>query len=87
MSTENILQVNLGYVEAGVQKHALVKLRVCPEHALQLNYKKDAAALKVGLPGVAEQRLERLECRLGAKLLTACCIANCRSRRSEDGER
>ena len=41
------VQVNLGYVEAGVQKNALVKLRVCPEHALQLNYKKDAAVLKV----------------------------------------
>ena len=41
------LQVNLGYVEAGVHKNALVKLRLCPEHALQLNYKKDAAVLKV----------------------------------------
>ena len=34
-------------MEAGVHKNALVKLRVCPEHALQLNYKKDAAVLKV----------------------------------------
>ena len=53
---DNPLQVNLGYVEAGVQKNALVKLRVCPEHGLQLNHKKDAAVLKVGLPGMAKQR-------------------------------
>ena len=46
-STSCCVQVNLGYVEAGVHKNALVKLRVCPEHALQLNYKKDAAVLKV----------------------------------------
>ena len=37
----------MGYIEAGARKNALVKLRVCPEHALQLNYKKDAAVLKV----------------------------------------
>ena len=51
------LQVNLGYAEANQQKNALVKLRVCPEHALQLNHKKDAAVLKVKRLFVAEQRL------------------------------
>jgi len=40
-------EVNLGYLEAGVRKNALVKLRVCPAHALQLNYKKDKEVLKV----------------------------------------
>ena len=40
-------EVNLGYQEAGVRKNALVKLRVCPAHGLQLNYKKNAEVLKV----------------------------------------
>lgn len=40
-------EVNLGYQEAGARKNALVKLRLCPAHGLQLNYKKNAEILKV----------------------------------------
>uniref|UniRef100_A0A8D8PQ55 Protein FRA10AC1 homolog n=1 Tax=Cacopsylla melanoneura TaxID=428564 RepID=A0A8D8PQ55_9HEMI len=32
-------EVNFGYVEQGEKKNALVKLRLCPEHSSQLNYK------------------------------------------------
>ncbi|KAK9803030.1 hypothetical protein WJX72_007239 [[Myrmecia] bisecta] len=39
-------EVNFGYSEAGEQKQALVKLRVCPEHAMQLNYRKNKQLLK-----------------------------------------
>lgn len=42
-----LLQVQFAYSEAGVQKAALVKLRVCPKHALQLNYQKNQHALQV----------------------------------------
>ena len=40
-------EVNLSYQEAGTHKNALVKLRVCPAHSLQLNYKKNTQVLKV----------------------------------------
>ena len=43
------LQVNFGYVEAGEQKQALVKLRVCPECAAKLNYKKQRALAKAAI--------------------------------------
>ena len=42
-----IWQVQFAYEEAGEQKAALVKLRVCPKHALQLNYQKTQSALLV----------------------------------------
>ncbi len=41
------VQVNFSYAEGGVQKAALVKLRLCPKHALQLNYQKNQQALEV----------------------------------------
>jgi len=34
-------EVNFQYVEAGERKNALVKLRLCPECAYKLNYKKE----------------------------------------------
>lgn len=34
-------EVNFGYVEAGEKKQALVKLRLCPDCACKLNYKKE----------------------------------------------
>jgi protein FRA10AC1 len=33
-------ELNFAYQEAGEQKQALVKLRVCPDHAYQLHYRK-----------------------------------------------
>jgi hypothetical protein len=33
-------EVPFGYNEAGERKQALVKVRVCPKHAMKLNYKK-----------------------------------------------
>ncbi|ELU18618.1 hypothetical protein CAPTEDRAFT_105775, partial [Capitella teleta] len=32
-------EVNFGYLEHGVKKNALVKLRLCPECSIKLNYK------------------------------------------------
>jgi Folate-sensitive fragile site protein Fra10Ac1 len=40
-------EVNFAYEEGGEARQALVKLRVCPQHALQLSYRKDKAVLKV----------------------------------------
>lgn len=37
-------EVPFGYEEAGQRKQALVKVRLCPEHAYQLNYKKNREA-------------------------------------------
>lgn len=37
-------EVPFGYEEAGERKQALVKVRVCPEHAYQLNYRKNRDA-------------------------------------------
>jgi protein FRA10AC1 len=37
-------EVPFGYIEAGEKKQALVKVRLCPEHAYQLNYKKNKQA-------------------------------------------
>ena len=41
-----MLQVNFAYKEAGEQKQALVKLRLCPKHALQLNHKQNHKLIK-----------------------------------------
>ena len=38
--------MNFGYREDGIAKQALVKLRVCPECASKLNYKKQMALSK-----------------------------------------
>ncbi len=40
-------EVNFMFEEAGVAKAALVKLRLCPKHALHLNYQKNQLALQV----------------------------------------
>ena len=39
-------EVPFGYIEAGEKKQALVKVRLCPEHAYQLNYNKNRRAEK-----------------------------------------
>jgi protein FRA10AC1 len=39
-------EVPFGYVEVDEKKQALVKVRLCPEHAYQLNYKKNREAEK-----------------------------------------
>lgn len=39
-------QVNFAYKEAGAQKQALVKVRVCSAHALELNYRKTREAIR-----------------------------------------
>ena len=39
--------MQFAYNEAGTQKAALVKLRLCPKHALQLNYQKNQESLKL----------------------------------------
>lgn len=40
------VQVNFAYTEAGEHKQALVKLRLCPKHALQLNHKQNHKLIK-----------------------------------------
>lgn len=40
------MQVNFAYKEAGEHKQALVKLRLCPRHALQLNHKQNHRLIK-----------------------------------------
>ena len=40
------VQVNFAYKEAGEQKQALVKLRLCPKHALQLNHRQNYKLIK-----------------------------------------
>lgn len=52
-------EVPFGYVEAGVRKRALVKVRLCREHAQQLNYKKPPSkdtADSTGLPSPKSKR-------------------------------
>lgn len=39
-------EVNFVYIEAGERKQALVKLRVCPDCAFKLNYKREKAYRK-----------------------------------------
>ncbi len=41
-----MLQVNFAYKEAGEHKQALVKVRVCPKHAMQLNHKQNQQLIK-----------------------------------------
>ena len=41
-----LLQVMFAYKEAGERKQALVKVRLCPKHAMQLNYKQSQQLLK-----------------------------------------
>lgn len=40
-------EVNFVFEEAGIAKAALVKLRLCPKHALHLNYQRNQLALQV----------------------------------------
>ena len=44
--TPPCVQVNFAYKEAGERKQALVKLRLCPKHALQLNHKQNHKLIK-----------------------------------------
>lgn len=39
-------EVNFAYKEAGEHKQALVKLRLCPRHAMQLNHKQNQQLIK-----------------------------------------
>ncbi|KAG1667048.1 hypothetical protein FOA52_000409 [Chlamydomonas sp. UWO 241] len=45
-------EVNFAYAEAGENKQALVKLRVCPSCAYKLNYKRERAYAKAAAAGV-----------------------------------
>jgi len=51
-------EVPFGYIEAGEKKRALVKVRVCPEHAYQLNHKKNKESEKMLRKRKAEQEEE-----------------------------
>ena len=52
-------EVNFAYEEAGEQKQALVKLRVCPRCADKLNYKRKTALRRAEAPPDAERERKR----------------------------
>ena len=51
-------QVNFAYKEAGEHKQALVKLRLCPKHALQLNHKQNHKLIKKRKREHTEQQIQ-----------------------------
>jgi len=52
-------EVPFGYVEAEQKKQALVKVRLCPEHAYQLNYKKNREAEKQQETAIKRRKKEK----------------------------
>ncbi|BDA50345.1 Protein FRA10AC1 homolog [Coccomyxa sp. Obi] len=52
-------EVPFGYQEAGEKKQALVKVRVCPEHAQQLNFRKNREALRAQVKAAKKQKHKR----------------------------
>lgn len=53
-------EVNFGYLEAGEKKQALVKLRVCPKHGTQLNYRKEKEMQRRQREEAREHRRKRM---------------------------
>lgn len=53
-----MLQVNFAYKEAGERKQALVKVRVCPKHAMQLNHKQNHQVIKKRKQELQKEQLE-----------------------------
>ncbi len=54
----NVLQVNFAYKEAGECKQALVKVRVCPKHAMQLNHKQNQQLIKKRKQELQKEQIE-----------------------------
>ncbi len=54
----NVLQVNFAYKEAGGHKQALVKVRVCPKHAMQLNHKQNQQLIKKRKQELQKEQVE-----------------------------
>ncbi len=54
----NLLQVNFAYKEAGEHKQALVKVRVCPKHAMQLNHKQNQQLIKKRKQELQKEQVE-----------------------------
>ena len=54
----NLLQVNFAYKEAGEHKQALVKVRVCPKHAMQLNHKQNQQLIKKRKQQLQKEQIE-----------------------------
>ena len=54
----NLLQVNFAYKEAGEHKQTLVKVRVCPKHAMQLNHKQNQHLIKKRKQELQKEQIE-----------------------------
>ncbi len=55
---ETVMQVNFAYKEAGERKQALVKVRVCPKHAMQLNHKQNQQLIKKRKQELQKEQIE-----------------------------
>ena len=87
-------EVPFGYVEAGVKKQALVKLRLCPECAYKLHYRRikrmrataaEPCSARSPLPSVG--RLPGMRCAAAAQFkMRTCrerrCTCHCRARKA-----
>lgn len=51
-------EVNFAYKEAGEHKQALVKVRVCPKHAMQLNHKQNQQLIKKRKQELQKEQIE-----------------------------
>ena len=45
-ASQLLVQVHFAYKEAGEHKQALIKVRLCPKHAMQLNHKQNQRLIK-----------------------------------------
>ncbi|DBA90792.1 TPA: hypothetical protein ACH3X1_003997 [Trebouxia sp. C0004] len=51
-------EVNFAYKEAGERKQALVKVRLCPKHAMQLNHKQNQQLIKKRKQELHKEQIE-----------------------------
>uniref|UniRef100_A0A7S3QZV7 Protein FRA10AC1 n=1 Tax=Dunaliella tertiolecta TaxID=3047 RepID=A0A7S3QZV7_DUNTE len=82
-------EVNFAYQEAGREKQALVKLRVCPECAFKLNYRKEKQFRKAqakALPSKKEAKRGRAADGDGAPSSKAARYTDAASEQGEDKE-
>ncbi|KAF5828569.1 folate-sensitive fragile site protein Fra10Ac1-domain-containing protein [Dunaliella salina] len=82
-------EVNFAYQEAGREKQALVKLRVCPECAFKLNYRKEKQFRKAqakALPSKKERKRGRSADGDGAQGSKAARYTGVTSEQDEDKE-
>lgn len=69
-------EVNFVYEEAGAAKAALVKLRLCPKHALQLNHQKNQLALQAQHKQLGKRSRKEEARREKKKLKSKTCLSS-----------